>query len=287
MKRMKNAAFDRRWVAGAFVCLIFFIVLSWATSVHSAVSVPFPVASGKQVLTGKSVTIDASNTADGYIMIKHKGSKKKLMVQIQNGDKVKATHELNGDGNFEVFSLAYGNGTYKVEVFQASGSKANEYTRLLSKSIKVNMPDTKKAFLYPNKYVNYAPDSETVKVAIQICSGLSTEEEKFNAIWDYISKNMVYDYVKAATVKSGYVPVVDDVLKAKTGICFDYAAVLATMLRVHGIPTQMVFGYLKAQGNAQYHAWNHVYLGGKWYLKDPTFPGKSYSQSDYTAKEYN
>ena len=37
-------------------------------------------------------------------------------------------------------------------------------------------------------------------------------------------------------VKSGYLPDVDKVFTENTGICFDYAAVMATMLRTQAIP---------------------------------------------------
>ena len=69
-------------------------------------------------------------------------------------------------------------------------------------------------------------------------------------------KNFTYDYDKAATVSSGYLPVVDTVLDSKTGICFDYAAVMASMLRSQNIPTRLEIGYA---GDA-YHAWISVYV---------------------------
>ena len=93
-------------------------------------------------------------------------------------------------------------------------------------------------------------------------------------------KNITYDYNKAETVQPGYLPDVDEILKIKTGICFDYSAVMAAMLRSVGIPTRMEIGY---SGDA-YHAWVSVYTkdhgwindiiefdGTKWTLMDPTF----------------
>ena len=49
----------------------------------------------------------------------------------------------------------------------------------------------------------------------------------------------------------GYLPDVDDVLASQTGICFDYAAVMASMLRCERIPTRLEVGYM---GDV-YHAW--------------------------------
>lgn len=56
-------------------------------------------------------------------------------------------------------------------------------------------------------------------------------------------KTLTYDKKKAQTVQSGYLPNVDQVLASKTGICFDYAALMTAMLRSQGIPTKLVVGY--------------------------------------------
>jgi transglutaminase-like putative cysteine protease len=105
--------------------------------------------------------------------------------------------------------------------------------------------------------------------------------------------NFTYDYDKAATVVSGYLPVVNDVYKANTGICFDYAAVMATMLRSQRIPTRLEVGYM----GEEYHAWISVYIqdmgwvngiiefdGTNWNLMDPTFASTSKSPKDYITK---
>ena len=100
------------------------------------------------------------------------------------------------------------------------------------------------------------------------------------AIYNYAVDNITYDNQKAATVQSGYLPNVDATLAQKKGICFDYAAVMTSMLRAQGIPTKLVIGYA---GNV-YHAWVSVYIQGQgwvdniiyfdgtdWKLMDPTF----------------
>ena len=92
-------------------------------------------------------------------------------------------------------------------------------------------------------------------------------------------------------------------LAQKKGICFDYAALMAGMLRSQGVPCKLVVGYA---GKA-YHAWINVYSeetgwvngaiyfdGDSWKLMDPTFAssGKQSKEimsyigdgSHYTAK---
>ena len=113
-------------------------------------------------------------------------------------------------------------------------------------------------------------------------------------------KNVKYDDEKAQNVRSGYLPSVDETLKTKKGICFDYAALMtamlrsmATMLRTQNIPTKLVVGYA---GNI-YHAWISTWLnekgwvdniiqfdGKSWELMDPTLAANSDNKED--VKEY-
>ena len=76
----------------------------------------------------------------------------------------------------------------------------------------------------------------------------------------------------------------DEILTSGTGICLDYAAVMAAMLRSQSIPTRLEVGYAKDA----YHAWISVYTketgwlngiisfdGKTWTLMDPTFGANS------------
>ena len=73
------------------------------------------------------------------------------------------------------------------------------------------------------------------------------------------------------------------------GICYDYAVLFAAMLRSVDIPTKLSMGY-KSDIN-YYHAWNQVYLNGKWVNIDTTYDA-AYAQEDLStsmikdAKEY-
>ena len=105
--------------------------------------------------------------------------------------------------------------------------------------------------------------------------------------------NVTYDTQKASSVTSGYLPNVDETLATGKGICFDYAALMAAMLRSQGVPIKLVLGYT---GDA-YHAWLSVYSesegwiegkiyfdGNEWKLMDPTFASTG-GNSD-TVREY-
>ena len=110
--------------------------------------------------------------------------------------------------------------------------------------------------------------------------GTHDDLEVITNIYNYVTENITYDYEKAATVQSGYISDVDEILASQTGICLDYSAVMTAMLRSQRIPTRLEVGYA---GDA-YHAWISTYIpeqgwvngviqfnGTDWELMDPTF----------------
>ena len=220
-------------------------------------------APGVDVLKKGGTTIDISNTQDGYIMLKHKEAKKRLKVSIAEG-KETFTYDLNGDGEYEVFPLQPGTGKYKVSVFkQAKGTK---YSQESQQSFSVDRMNDNAPFLCANQYVWYTEKNNVVAVSEEICAGLSTDEEKFNAVVEHLKSTMQYHFERAATVEVGYLPNIDDAYADGKGICFDLSAIMACMLRVQGIPTKLVIGY----AGKYYHAWTQVLIDGEYRLCDIT-----------------
>lgn len=268
---------------------------------NSGVKVLEPSAPGTTTYKGSDVIVDASNSSQGYIMIKYNGKNQKIKIQIAKNSGITYTYNLNARDAYEVFPLTDGNGNYSVKVFEnVSGTK---YSQAFSKDINVKLANQYLPFLYPNQYVNFNASSDTVKKGIEVTKSTNDDLKKVELVYDYTVETLTYDKAKAASVQSGYLPNVDAVLSAKKGICFDYASVMATMLRSQNIPCKLVVGYT---GNV-YHAWINVYTpesgwidgmiffdGKKWQLMDPTFASsgkKSEStmkyigdSSNYTAK---
>lgn len=242
------------------------------------------VASGVNIESNSNVTLDYSNTVDGYVMIKYLGSKQKVKTQITGPSGVTYTYNQSLTGDYDVFTFSDGSGNYNIRVYE--NTTGTSYTTAFSFSVDVALKDEFAPFLRSNKYVNYTTTSKVVAKAAELCNGKKTTNEKIDAVYEFVVKGFTYDYYLAKTVKSGYIPNLDDVLAKKTGICFDYAATMTAMLRSQGIPTKMIFGYT---GSA-YHAWistyskesgwvtASIYFDGKdWKLMDPTFAstGKS------------
>lgn len=252
----------------------FFLVLLWI-NIFAFTSTPAWGA----VLSNDKASVDTSNASKGTLQIKYTGGKQvKIKVQITNGGGTTYTYDLNNAGNTEIFPLTEGNGSYSVKVFE--NIRDNSYAQAYSCSVDVSLADEFAPFLNPNQYVNYSSASAVVTQAGQLTSGLTSDLDKIAAVFNYVVDNFSYDYARAASVSSGYLPNVDSVLAEKKGICFDYAAVMSAMLRSQNIPCKLVVGY----AGTTYHAWINTYITGTgwvdqviyfdgqtWTLMDPTF----------------
>ena len=223
----------------------------------------WPRADGDKLYNKGKFVVDASHSNDGYVMMKFEPTSSKLKVRISKDETV-YTYNLNGEGEFETFPLQMGSGKYTCSLYKNIGG--NRYSQLGKVNFKVEITDENSAYLYPNQYVNYNPDSAAVALSNEICEGLTTEEEKYAAIRDYIKKNFLYDFVKAATAPAGTLPDIDSCLETRMGICQDLTALAACMLRVQGIPTQLVIGY----ADRNYHSWNSALIGGEYRTLDVT-----------------
>lgn len=253
-----------------------------------AFTIPVPAASGTNTKKNDKSEIDYSNASGGYVMVKYlQKTTKELRVIIKGPSGVSYTYTLKSGGEYEVYPLSDGSGSYTVGVWeQTEGTK---YATVNSVTADVKLTDEFAPFLCPNQYVNYNKDSKTVKKAAELVKDSKTLADKIAAIYKYVIKNITYDKQLAATVKSGYLPDVDAVLEKGKGICFDYAAVMTAMLRSQGIPAKLVVGY----AGDVYHAWISVYSsetgqintyivfdGKSWKLMDPTYASGANESSD-------
>lgn len=246
-------------------------------------------ATGDLQKKNTSAVIDYSHVKDGYVMVQYTAqTTNRLKVQVK-GPSTTYTYNLTA-GKWEVFPLSDGNGKYTVAVYKnVSGTR---YASVLSLTQEVTLSDEFGPFLYSNQYVDYAAAPETVAKAEELLKDVEKPLERVAAIYQFVVKNLAYDKTKAATVKSGYLPVLDDVLKEKKGICFDYAALMAGMLRSQGIPCKLVVGY----AGSAYHAWISVWSeetgwingaiyfdGSAWHRMDPTFASSAKESASIMA----
>lgn len=232
------------------------------------------------------VQLDTSNSGDGYFYVRYTGSNDKVKLQIFSDTSITYTYDIQ-PGVDTVIPFNLGSGIYSLTIYE--NIQDNEYAMVYAEDLDIKLSDDLKPFLYPNQYVWFTAQSDTTALAKQLTQGCVNELEAVGKVYDYMVKNITYDYDKAANVQPGYLPDVDEILSIKTGICFDYSAVMSAMLRSVGIPTRMEIGY---SGDA-YHAWVSVYTkdqgwindiiqfnGTQWTLMDPTFDANSAAASN-------
>ena len=267
----------RGWRRAAALALSAVLLAGTALALYDAI---WPQQSGTDVLTSKSLVVDAGNAAQGYILAHGKENKKRLKLRVTQGQ-YKLTYDLNTAGEYEVFPLQLGDGSYTVELFEnVSGKK---YAAEGKVTVSVKLDDPYAPFLGPNQYVHYTQDTEAVKTSYALCEGMTDDREIFETIRGYIKANYMYDYVKAATVAGGTLPDIDGCYEKKMGICQDLAALAACMLRVQGVPTKLMVGY----AGKMYHAWNSVVIDGEEVLYDPTLELSAIeSGQTYTTERY-
>ncbi|MCH5203229.1 MAG: transglutaminase domain-containing protein [Oscillospiraceae bacterium] len=164
------------------------------------------------------------------------------------------TFDMVMDGSVQYFPLSCGSGTYTFYVFEII--EGNNALTPFPQTVNITITNNIKPYTYPNRYVYYSKNSNCVQKAAELCAGKTSDIDKISAIFLYISGNISYDYQLAATVQKGYIPNPDSTLRSKKGICFDYASLMAAMLRSQGIPTRLVIGYASPD---IYHAWNEIY----------------------------
>ena len=264
--------------------------------------IPGTTAPGTEVKKNGGAVIDYSNARDGYVMAAWtEGGDARLKVLVKIPDGTVYQYNLRTDGRYEAFPLSGGNGEYGLGVYRQT--EGTEYATVLSAAIEVELADEFTPFIRPNQYVLYSADSAAVKKAEELCAGAAGSLDKVERVYSYVVNSLSYDKEKAESVQSGYLPDVDETLASGKGICFDYAALMAAMLRSQDVPVKLVVGYT---GEA-YHAWISVYSemdgwiegkiffdGNEWKLMDPTFASTGNGSdailayigdgSNYTAK---
>jgi len=144
------------------------------------------------------------------------------------------------------------------------------------------------AFRY-HDYSLKKPDALTDSLVIN----LTTDAEKFRAIFRWITDNIRYDYKtylkimkmegrrrkfrrgsQSALTRLSKKTFRRTIIK-KEAVCSGYAMLLEYMCNHAGIQCNVVEGYARTYNTSAYrrpnHAWNSVYLNGKWYLADATW----------------
>ena len=117
-------------------------------------------------------------------------------------------------------------------------------------------------------------DTQTEELADEICAGCDTDEEKVQAIYQWIIYNFEYDYDYYAFIQYFNVR---RTLRTHKGVCYDFSNLFAAFCRSQNIPCYVVDGI--SYETAAQHTWNRVYNNNSWWDVDVT--------NDTTANQNN
>ena len=141
-------------------------------------------------------------------------------------------------------------------------------------------------FNNPNKY-RCDTDLWSAKAKTIVDSKMS-DELKIWTFYNWIMNNIAYDEYKASTdsaqcysraVQKEDYSGKQSVYNLTTGVCYDFANVFAIFCRTYNIPCIVI-------SNVS-HAWNAIYMNGRWIEIDCTKGVKQYTPKENTNVRYN
>ncbi len=212
---------------------------------------------------------DAAPTTVGAIGVRYlSGGDARVKTRVQKEETI-YDYDLFGRSNFEYFPLQLGNGDYTVTIFE--NVVDNRYRVAERQTLNSVVDNLLTVFRNSIQTIRWNKDMKTIIKADALCANLKTDKEKLQAIYTFVVKNFKYDYEKIKTLQTSYVPDIDTILQDGKGICYDYSAVFAAMLRSQGISAKLIKGY--TDNVKEYHAWNEVYLSDekRWIVIDTTY----------------
>lgn len=209
------------------------------------------------------VQFDIGSTPQGVVLVKiisiPSATRCKVIVKGPGGTAYQ--YEVTSRNSFEGLPLQMGNGNYTATVYEQVGTSTS-YSTKFAHTFSVTLGSSLRPYTASSIIVNFSTGSSSTSKASTLCSGKTNQVAKIEAVYLWIVNNITYDRTLAASITSGelkaYIPSPDRTMSTRKGICYDYAALMAAMLRSQGIPTRLIMGQVP-QG---YHAWNEVYLAG-------------------------
>ena len=124
------------------------------------------------------------------------------------------------------------------------------------------LPNDILIYLLPSRYC----ESEYFQnLVTEIAADIPPGYGQVAAIVNWIRANVRYELSGSdAPVSAG------EVNSRQWGVCRDLAHLGIALCRALSIPARMVVGYLHGLEPMDMHAWFEAYLGGRWYIFDPT-----------------
>ena len=125
-----------------------------------------------------------------------------------------------------------------------------------------SLPDQVLGFLLPTRYCE---SDRLIDLAQRIVSGYSPGYPQVAAIVQWIQQNIRFNPDSLHYQLSAV-----EVCQQQEGVCRELSHLGIALCRALCIPARMVVGYLHTLQPMDFHAWFEAYVGGRWYVFDPT-----------------
>lgn len=214
-----------------------------------------------------------TNSNNGSSELSSLGQELLNNISIQNPSfNIEYTGNMNDAGNViqdEIDKLKY---TNPYEAYNISSYKLQMYSWAGSNSVKVTVE-----CVYRMTADMVADlDSKARAIFGEIAPSSMSQAQKERAIHDWIINNTKYD--QSYTIYDPY-----NTLIKHTAVCQGYSLLAQKMFTIAGIKSMVVEGTSKGQS----HAWNLVYINGKWRHVDLTWDDPVSSRAILRYDYYN
>jgi transglutaminase-like putative cysteine protease len=132
------------------------------------------------------------------------------------------------------------------------------------------------------------PDSLTLTttgIANYLNNAFSSDPEKIEAAYSWITSNLRYDIDSSNQINLGPDPYarVSEALRRRKGVCENFAWIFHDILSKCGIKSQVVQGYTRQSGSVDRtgHSWVAVFVNNDWKLADPTWDAGNGGRAKY------
>lgn len=132
-----------------------------------------------------------------------------------------------------------------------------------------DLPPDVMGYIYPSRYCQ---SDRLVKLAINEFGGMMKGYGRVLAIRDWIQRRVRFSSNTSNSSTSAV-----DTLIEQVGVCRDFAHLMIALCRAVNLPARFTtgtdYGADPALGPPDFHAYVEVYLGGRWYIFDPSGTG--------------
>lgn len=122
-------------------------------------------------------------------------------------------------------------------------------------------------------------------IASYVQAGFTTDRDKLQAIYDWVTTNIRYDKDSMYNINWGKEKdeQVSATLRRKKGVCENYATVFTDITIKTGVPSFVVSGYTREFGSVKKtgHTWSAVMVENEWLLCDPTWDAGTSNRNNY------